>query len=118
MTVGERIRERRESMGLSQTDLAIKIGLKHKTSITKIEQAGDNVSLKHLEKISKALSCRITYLMGFEDINGNSIMDYSVKIPCDNGKEIELLVDVCRNLNASDIETLIDMAKVFENKRK
>lgn len=118
MTTADRIKERRESLGLSQTELANRIGLKNKTSITKIEQAGDKVTLKHVEKIAKALSCSVTHLLGYEDINGFPTMDYSIKIPYENGEKIETLINVCKNLKASDIETLSDMAQVLANKGK
>lgn len=65
MTVGDRIKYMRESLGLSQEDLAKKIGLKDKSSITKIEKSGDNVTLKNVEKLSTALGCSIQYLMGW-----------------------------------------------------
>jgi transcriptional regulator with XRE-family HTH domain len=37
MTVGERIRQRRKELGMTQEELALKLGYKHKSSINKIE---------------------------------------------------------------------------------
>lgn len=65
MTIGERIKMKRESMGLSQEELADRLGLKDKSSITKIEKSPD-VSLKNVERIAAALRCSPTYLLGLE----------------------------------------------------
>lgn len=67
MTVADRVRLRREELGISQEILANKIGLKDKSSIAKIEKSGDKITLKNVEKLSKALNCSIPYLMGWEE---------------------------------------------------
>ena len=51
---GDRLRELRKQKGLSQEGLAFKSGL-HRTYISDIERGSRNVSLKNIEKISKAL---------------------------------------------------------------
>ena len=51
---GDKLRELRKQKGLSQEDLALKSGL-HRTYISDIERGSRNVSLKNIEKISKAL---------------------------------------------------------------
>ena len=78
MTVADRIKYRRESLGISQEELAKRIGLKDKSSITKIEKAGDKISLKHIEKISQALDVSVQFLMGWdkeEKINENNTLE-------------------------------------------
>lgn len=78
MTVADRIKYRRESLGMSQEELAKRIGLKDKSSITKIEKAGDKISLKNIEKISEALSVSVQFLMGWdkeEKTNENDILE-------------------------------------------
>ena len=67
MTVADRIKERREELQMSQEDLALKLGLKGKSSISKIESAGDKVSLKNIEKLAPLLMCSVQYLMGWTE---------------------------------------------------
>lgn len=112
MTTADRIRMRREELGMSQMDLAKKLGLKNKTSVTKIEQSGDKVTLKNVEKISKVLNCSQTYLLGYED--DAPTMDLKIETNTD----IDYLLTICKKLPSEDIQTLTDMAKVFENRRK
>ena len=66
MTVGERIKERRIELGLSQEEVALKAGYKSRSSINKIEKSRD-LPLPKVEKVSKILNCTPTYLLGWED---------------------------------------------------
>lgn len=65
MTVGERIKYAREIRGISQEELAKKLGLKDKSSVCKIEKAGDNVSTKSVKKYADALGTTPSFLMGW-----------------------------------------------------
>ena len=76
MTVGERIKQIRESRDISQEDLANKLGLKDKSSVCKIEKAGDNISTKSIAKYAEALNVTPACLMGWEP---ESLQDYIVK---------------------------------------
>lgn len=126
MTTGDRIRERREALGLSQNDLAKLIGLSGKSSIARIETMGDKVTLKNVEKCAKALKCTPTYLLGFEDNNTDSNNDYYInentlktaQMIRDN-KELGLLFDVARDASPEDlltVQTMLLALKKKENK--
>ena len=52
--IGDRIRERRTAMELTQADLADKCGL-HRTFIGSVERGERNVAILSLRKIAKAL---------------------------------------------------------------
>ena len=67
MTVGERIRQIRESKGISQEELAKILGLKDKSSVCKIEKAGDDISTKSIKKYATALGVSVAELMGWKD---------------------------------------------------
>lgn len=67
MTVGERIKLKREQLGLSQTELAIRAKYSDKTAISKLEHAGNNISMKQVERLANALNCSSQYLMGWEE---------------------------------------------------
>lgn len=67
MTTADRIRSRRNELKLTQLEVAQRIGLTSKAAICKIEKQGDDVTLKNVEKIAKALNCTPAYLMGWTD---------------------------------------------------
>ena len=65
MTVGDRIREIRVSLEISQTELAKRAGYSDKTRISKIENSGNEISMKQVKRIAKALNVDSAYLMGW-----------------------------------------------------
>lgn len=67
MTIGERIKKRREEIGLSQTDLAKAVGYKTRSAINKIELDGRGISQNKIVAISQALKVTPSYLMGWEE---------------------------------------------------
>lgn len=71
MTVGERIREARERQGLSQEELAKRLGLKDKSSVCKIERSGDNISTKSIKKYASVLNIKPSALMGWDFVPEN-----------------------------------------------
>lgn len=68
MTIGERIRNRREQLQMSQDELAKKIGYKSRSSINKFETSR-TLPLDKVELVAKALDCPPSYLMGWTDDN-------------------------------------------------
>lgn len=66
MTIADRIRIQREKLGLSQDDLAKRMGLKSRSSITRIEGAGDDVSMRDIERMAYFLDCSKLYLIGWD----------------------------------------------------
>lgn len=65
MTTGQKVRLLRQRIGLTQEELANKIGYKSKTSIAHIEQGRDK-SITILVKLAKVLETSPAYLMGWE----------------------------------------------------
>lgn len=59
---GQKVREERAKLGLSQEELAGRAGV-HRTYIGMIERAEKNITLENIEKIAKALNVPIDYLM-------------------------------------------------------
>lgn len=67
MDIGERIRERRESLGMTQSELARAVGYTSRSTINKIERDGRGISQDKIAAIAKALKVTPSYLMGWED---------------------------------------------------
>lgn len=64
MTTADRIKNRRMELGLTQEDLAKKMNLSDRSSVTRIEKSGNNVSFKQICKVADSLDCTVAYLMG------------------------------------------------------
>ena len=66
MDLANRVRQRREELGLSQEELALRMGYSSRTSINKIEN-GRPCSQKIIARLADALRVDIPYLMGWEE---------------------------------------------------
>lgn len=67
MNIGERIREKRKALGISQVQLADELGIS-KQLLYKYEKQGlTNMPLDRVQQFAKALNCTPEYLMGWED---------------------------------------------------
>lgn len=107
MTIGDRIKQRREELNLSQEELAHKLGLRGRSSVSKVEKTGDRMTSTLIKAYADALECTPAYLMGFEDTS------YETKFSFENAS----LIGKIRN----DKE-LTDALKVYfslsEDKKK
>lgn len=75
--MGQRIRQCREALGMSQAELAAKVGYKSRSSINKIELGKNDIGQNTLEKLADALQTTPSYLMGWEDALVDSLKEDS-----------------------------------------
>ena len=66
MELSDKVRVRREELGLTQEELAMRMGSKSRVSINKIEN-GRPVSAQIIARLADALGVSIPYLMGFDE---------------------------------------------------
>lgn len=65
MTIADRIRNIRNELQLSQTELAERANYCDKTRISKIENSGNDISMKQVKRIASALGVPMERLMGW-----------------------------------------------------
>lgn len=63
MAIGQKIKARREELGLTQQQLADRLGYKSKASINKIEMGTNGISQSRIVDFANALQTTIEYLM-------------------------------------------------------
>lgn len=77
--IGMRIRFKREEAGMTQEELATKLGYKSKTTIAKIESGANDIVQSKVVMFAQALETTVSYLMGWEmpemDENGFITLD-------------------------------------------
>ena len=66
MTIGDRIKQRREQLGMTQEELAKKLGYASRSSVNKVEKSRE-LSNKKVKLYSDALKCTPAYLMGWDE---------------------------------------------------
>jgi transcriptional regulator with XRE-family HTH domain len=68
MKIGDRIKQRREELGLSQDELAKKLGYKSRSSVNKIERDASGLPQNKIVEIANALQVTPAYIMGWDKI--------------------------------------------------
>ena len=66
MTVGRNVRNRRQELGLHQSELAERAGTTQ-AQISRLENDKNNVSVDLLKRVSAVLRCSVDELIGTED---------------------------------------------------
>lgn len=67
--IGKRIKARREELGMTQEELAARLGYKSKTTIAKIENGTNDIVQSKVMEFAKMLDTTPAYLMGWEQID-------------------------------------------------
>ena len=110
MTVGEKIRQRRIELNMSQDELAKKAGYKSRSSINKIELSRD-LPLDKIQKVALALDCSPYYLAGWEEkeeIIKDADEDYELITLSKEIKEYAIKLSKLSEDNRKDIMKMID----------
>ncbi len=109
--IGKRIREKRESIGMTQEELAAKLGYKNKSSIAKIEIGANDIVQSKVVEFAKALDTTVAYLMGWDNTPGSNQTGSLVK---KKGVLIKVLGSVAAGIPISAVEDIIDEEEVTE----
>lgn len=67
MKIGERIKLRRIELGMTQQELAEKVGYNGKTAISKIESGERELRQTKIRPMAEALDTTVEYIMGWEE---------------------------------------------------
>lgn len=67
MLIGERIKARRQELGLSQRELAKRLGYTDHTTITRVESGKVDLPMSRIAQFAEALRVSPSYIMGWED---------------------------------------------------
>ncbi len=104
MKIGDRIRIRREQLGMSQDELARRLGYKSRSSVNKIEKDASGLPQNKIVAIAEALRTTPAYIMGWED----EIKKDPAGVA---GRHIEIIMD-------EDISDIYDDFKLLDKSQK
>lgn len=108
MNIGQRIKNRREELCMTQQELANKMNYKSKTTINKIENGVNDVRQNMIVEFAKVLDVTPSYLMGWESDPTTPMGALSIEY--DRGHSIE-------SIAAQDVE-LLSLFHRLEDKNK
>lgn len=113
MKIGEKIKQRRMELGLSQRELAARINYKDHSTIAKIENGKVDLPQSKIVKFAEVLGVEVAYLMGWEEVqkNNDAIADIVVKLRTDD--EFLSLVSALLPLDKEKIQGVKQMLQAF-----
>ena len=125
MNIGNRIKNRRIELGMTQQELAVKIGFKTRSHISLLEQGDRNIPISKIEKLANALEVSPEYLMGWEDMTQttntgnhntttNITNNYDACSNCSvmNGKSnYEHAINAMMRLDNEEVQSIISFAE-------
>ena len=115
MTIGDRIKSRREELGWTQEELAMKMGYKSKSTINKVEMGKVDISQKRIPQYAKVLMTTERYLMGWDEAvptngqeSGYYIDDETREMLqfLDANPEYKMILSSSRKLKPEDLEII------------
>lgn len=112
MEIGERIRQRREELSMSQDELAKRVGYKSRSSVNKIEADGRGLPQRKIVAFAKALETTPSYLMGWEPVTDEDIGNIF-----SNANLFETIENIS-SLSPSEKNHFIKYLRLFEINRK
>jgi transcriptional regulator with XRE-family HTH domain len=72
MTLGDRVKHLREKQGMTQEELAQKLGKKSKSTVAHIETGNRDIPRSMVVELAKILNVSPCYLMGWEEEKNNA----------------------------------------------
>jgi transcriptional regulator with XRE-family HTH domain len=111
MQIGQRIRELREKLGLSQRDVERATGMR-RTYLSTVECGHTVPSLENIERFAVALGLPIHEM--FRDVSGDGGEQMNGK---DEGLFLALLSDYVHKMDAADRQLLMTLARWFSRRK-
>lgn len=110
MEMSKRIKERRKAMGLTQEELANKLGLQN-SAIAKYEKGRvKNIKRSVIAEMSKILDCSPSYLMGFDEERNKNVTIFKEKDTV-SGIECDIIRNV-KQMNSKGKKMVYDYTNV------
>lgn len=110
MNIGEKIKQRRLELGITQRELARRMGYSDNSTLNRIEKGLVDVTQSKVVQFANVLSCSIAYLMDWEE---------DKKIPTDKNLTDgeQLLLELFHKVPDDKKEMLLKMIEVAIEKK-
>lgn len=125
MAKGERIKALREQFGMTQDELAEKLGTTKQTIFKYETDVITNIPSDKIEKMAELFGVDPSYLMGWDSKDHNNGQPEGYYLDPETAAlaqaayedpELRILMDAKRDLSADDLNVVIDMIKALKAK--
>lgn len=111
--IGKNIMERRKALGMTQEDLASKMGYKSKSTINKIELGRNDIPQSKISKFAEILETTPGALMGWEKIQKKNDIMTDIVIEMRINPEFLSLVETLYSLDSEKRNSVKQMLAAF-----
>lgn len=111
MEIGDRIKALRELRGMTQTELALSMGYKDKSTICKIEANQRDLPRSKVAAAAEALGVEPGYLVGWKTDQSDFDLQL-LAVPAET-EELKRLIVIAKQLNVDDLKRLIVIAEAL-----
>jgi transcriptional regulator with XRE-family HTH domain len=116
MTIGERIKNRRNELGWSQRKLSDKMGYSNHSTITKIEAGKVDIPQSRIEQFAEVLGVTLSYLIGVnEKIEKNPVEMAEFHFEMITNEDITEIFEDFKKLNAKEKKIVKDLIHSLAN---
>ena len=123
MIFEERLKKLRNDLGITQKELADKIGV-NRTTVGGYETKGKEPSYNTLIKIAKTLNCSLDFLLGYSEENSstNGAQQISPKLKASYEKlskreDLQLLFKETEDLNPDSIKLIVRIIDLIKEEK-
>lgn len=109
MTIGQRIKQRREELEMSQEELAQKVGYKSRSSINKIELDIQQLTQRKIKAIADALNTTANYILGIDEEVQQQEQELCDLFSMCYGREAYSAVKKFLRLDPDDRQDIVDL---------
>ena len=112
--LGVRVRTRRIELGMTQEELAKKLGYTNKSTIGKIESGINDITQSKALEFAKALDTSVAYIMGWEEpTEGYYTNPETAQLAQDlfDDPSMRMLFDAARDAKPEDLQKAADFLK-------
>ena len=122
-TIGNRIMERRQQLGWTQSDLAFKMGYKTKSAINKIELGINDVSQSKVVKFAEVMGTSVAYLMGWDnqiqvEIKENPVISAELHFEMIADADMTEIYSDLKFLDAAERKIVKDLTRSLAERKK
>lgn len=114
--IGERIKTRREELGMTQDELAKKLGYKSRSTVNKIEMGINDINQSKIVAFAKALNTTTAYLMGWGDFTEDEQKAAEIAAEVTLSKELQEIIAAYRKLSDADKKTVYNLIQSLANR--
>ena len=112
-SIGRNIAVRRKELGMTQEELAKKMGYKSKSTINKIELGKNDIPQSKIVKFAEVLNTTPTQLMGWEKVQKNNDIITDVVIRMRKDSDFLSAVETLHGLDDEKLKSVVQMLSVF-----